>query len=290
MARKKCEHGKRKERCRSCGTAKLCEHDKLKENCKQCGINYCTHGKRKSRCKLCGGISLCEHNILKQNCKLCGGSTWCVHEKLKTRCKDCSYSSYCKHDIRQEYCKICGGSGLCRGCQLYKVTKNTNYFCSYCNPNPTVHQHTKELEIKQLLIKTIPDQKFIHDQRIIDSTKFADYRKYRPDFIFDRGTHYIVLEVDEKQHGRIKPECEQNREYKIAMIIGLPCIFIRYNPDTYRHKGVICNLESKFRHELLIQTLKEYLNKECPITFIHTHYLFYNTCEELYHKHRHLSY
>ena len=36
----KCEHGRRKDRCRDCGTG-ICQHNKLKRYCRDCGAkNY----------------------------------------------------------------------------------------------------------------------------------------------------------------------------------------------------------------------------------------------------------
>jgi len=45
--------------------------------CKQCykcrkRNKKCEHGRRKSRCKECGGGSICEHGRRKDNCKFCG--------------------------------------------------------------------------------------------------------------------------------------------------------------------------------------------------------------------------
>ena len=37
MTSKKCEHNKRKDRCRECGGSSFCEHDRDKSSCKECG-------------------------------------------------------------------------------------------------------------------------------------------------------------------------------------------------------------------------------------------------------------
>ena len=61
---KKCEHGKRKERCIDCGGYEICEHKKRKTDCIKCGgISICEHNTRKRCCKYCLGSQICEHTI-----------------------------------------------------------------------------------------------------------------------------------------------------------------------------------------------------------------------------------
>jgi hypothetical protein len=59
-------------------------------------MSKCEHGKRKSRCKECGGSQICEHGKFKSRCKECGGSAFCEHGKLKSYCKECGGSALCK--------------------------------------------------------------------------------------------------------------------------------------------------------------------------------------------------
>jgi hypothetical protein len=55
----------------------------------------------------------------------------------------------------------------------------------------------------------------------------------RPDFLFDCGTHLVIVEVDENQHSSRACECEQARMVNLAEVRGMPVTFIRYNPDKY---------------------------------------------------------
>ena len=65
--RQKCEHDKRKVRCRDCGGSDFCKHDKRKDRCIECGgSDFCKHEKRKETCLLCGGSS-----TIKTKCPLC---------------------------------------------------------------------------------------------------------------------------------------------------------------------------------------------------------------------------
>jgi hypothetical protein len=87
----KCEHGKRKIRCKECGGSSICEHGRQKSTCRECGgVSICEHGRQKSQCKECGGASICEHGRQKSQCKECDGVSFCEHGRIKNQCKECS--------------------------------------------------------------------------------------------------------------------------------------------------------------------------------------------------------
>lgn len=170
--RKKCPHGKRKDRCRecggksfcvhnkrkslcvSCGGSELCNHNKEKHKCRECkGSSFCVHDIRKNYCKICGGASLCEHGRQKQHCTDCDGVSICEHGARKYRCILCKGTGICEHEREKSKCVLCGGSELCEhhlvrfgcgvctpykceDCGLYKAPKNKdgNRLCATCNP------------------------------------------------------------------------------------------------------------------------------------------------------------
>jgi hypothetical protein len=66
---------------------KQCEHLRRKDTCRDCGTGYCDHGRQKSRCKDCG-TGYCQHGRQKSQCKDCGTGR-CLHGRRKDRCKDC---------------------------------------------------------------------------------------------------------------------------------------------------------------------------------------------------------
>lgn len=152
-------------------------------------------------------------------------------------------------------------SRRCNGCKLFYVTKKNNFLCSYCNTNKTKRKKTKEEDVKNLLIEN--NFNFIHDKKIINDCCF----KYRPDFLFDCNTYFIVLEVDEDAHDSYDKECEIIRMNNISIGLGLPCKFIRYNPDNK-------NFKKKEKQEKLIEILNENLYKEM-LDDIEVVYLFY---------------
>jgi len=89
MARKKCEHGKRKY-CRECHPIDFCEHGHQKHICKDCGGgSVCEHGRRRQFCKDCHGVSICEHNRQRHVCKECGGACICDHGRARNSCAIC---------------------------------------------------------------------------------------------------------------------------------------------------------------------------------------------------------
>ena len=57
-------------------------------------VSKCEHGRRKDRCKDCGGAGICKHNRLRFQCKDCGGSQICQHNHRKaTLFEMCRYSN-----------------------------------------------------------------------------------------------------------------------------------------------------------------------------------------------------
>jgi hypothetical protein len=100
-----CEHGRRKHRCKDCGTG-YCTHGRVKNMCKDCGTGYCTHGRVKNMCKDCG-TGYCKHGHQKSKCKDCG-TGHCQHGRQKDRCKDCG-TGHCQHGRENgRACKDCG--------------------------------------------------------------------------------------------------------------------------------------------------------------------------------------
>ena len=54
-------------------------------------INKCEHDRKKSKCKQCGGSNICKHGRQKAQCKDCGGSSICEHDRRKKSCKECNF-------------------------------------------------------------------------------------------------------------------------------------------------------------------------------------------------------
>jgi hypothetical protein len=98
-------------------------------------------------------------------------------------------------------------------------------------------------------LKNKNNLKFIHDKQIKNDCCL----KYRPDFLFDCDTYFVILEVDEDAHESYAQECEIIRMNNITIGLGLPTLFIRYNPDKV-------GIKKKEKHFELLKTLKEKIN------------------------------
>jgi hypothetical protein len=142
-------------------------------------------------------------------------------------------------DIVQKKCSSCGLLDVLRG-----------GLCSDCDPEIRyVFEHAKENRIRDVF----DSRGFVycsHD-KVVDG---GYCNMYRPDFIFDATTHFVVVEVDENQHKGRPSECERNRMLSIWQSLGLYTIFLRYNPDNYeprytsnpmvrgkQREGVLCS-------------------------------------------------
>ena len=75
---KKCEHNKRRSRCKICGGKDFCQHDRLRHECVKChGSTICEHNKKRRNCRLCG-TSICCHGKYKKWCTRCRNDFWKV--------------------------------------------------------------------------------------------------------------------------------------------------------------------------------------------------------------------
>ena len=98
--------------------------------------------------------------------------------------------------------------------------------------------------------------------------------KERPDFVWDCGTHWLILEIDERQHRTYR--CEQKRMVKLTQTLGMPCLWVRYNPDEF--KGQKASLKERDRRELLEKWLVECqtLTPQSSEDYCRVSYLFYD--------------
>ena len=89
------------------------------------------------------------------------------------------------------------------------------------------HFKTREMKLKEYLESQYIDKTITHDKRV-------ECHLYRPDFVFDMGTHTIVIEIDENQHRSYDTSCDNKRLMSIFQGLGSrPMLMIRFNPDKY---------------------------------------------------------
>ena len=112
----------------------------------------------------------------------------------------------------------------CVGCGLYVVTALKNYKCSYCSEQPAC-QKQKESTVHLILKENFPDYRFTWNCAFPQDISCA-LAKYRPDFSFDRGSYYLIVECDEDAHRQYDVSCERKRMYEITGGLGLPVVFV----------------------------------------------------------------
>ena len=157
-------------------------------------------------------------------------------------------------EYRETNCK-------CKSCGLFITDSRTNYLCSYCKPGSSTRQRTKEAKIKEFLESNSIN--FINNKQFENNCCL----KYRPDFVIDCVTYYLIIEVDENAHSSYDKDCEIIRMNNISSGIGLPVKFIRYNPDL---KGI----ESTIKQDELLKVVQANMNKEF-MEDLSVVYLFY---------------
>ncbi len=140
------------------------------------------------------------------------------------------------------------GFGTPMHCELHKLENEVNHIeknCSKCGLLMILNQENLCGYCCDFTHKNIrlAKQKAIKEFFDANELKYDSYDKAlnidcgleRPDFVFDRGTFVIIVEVDENQHGSYPEACECQRMVNIHQSFGgLKVVFIRYNPDKYK--------------------------------------------------------
>ncbi len=156
--------------------------------------------------------------------------------------------------------------GQCSKCNL--IMALINDLCEFCRP----------LQVKATLTQYNLKNNlsfYSHDQ-VIDSK----CNLKRPDFVYDAGTHFVIVEVDENQHRSYAEECEQTRMWSIRQALGLPTTFIRFNPDSFKTStGRPGRASDVKREETLCNWLTTLLKVE-PTHSCSALYLFYDGWRE----------
>jgi len=127
------------------------------------------------------------------------------------------------------------------------------------------------MTVKALLESTQDLKNPIHNKPV-----GGECGKYRPDFLYDATTHFVIVEVDEDQHRGYDPECERIRMINIVQALGLRCVFVRYNPDGFKIGGKTVRAYEKKRHDLLLKTIRECMKPSLGSQTAVVVYLYYD--------------
>jgi len=116
-------------------------------------------------------------------------------------------------------------------CDIILGGKSEREYCTRCSaylfPDKPSRFKTRELKLKEYLLETYPDKTIVHDKRV-------ECHLYRPDFVFDMGSHTVVIELDENQHKTYDTSCDNKRLMSIFHgLASRPMVMLRFNPDVY---------------------------------------------------------
>jgi hypothetical protein len=191
------------------------------------------------------------------------------------------------HSLQDEICWLVN---KCNNCGRDKELLNKDKLCGICCDRPFYEESKRINKLKETIMvkylrKHINGNEILAD-RIIDST----CNLYRPDILYDCGTHIVVVECDENQHKNYPWEScslnkslehmEEKRMYEIMIAYGLPAIFLRWNPDTFKVNGVINKkYNNDKRLEMLVKWVKYCFKMEVSLGVIHKK-LFYDEYKE----------
>jgi len=138
---------------------------------------------------------------------------------------------------------------------------------------------TREMKLKDFLQEEYREKTITHDKRV-------ECHLYRPDFVFDMGSHTVVIELDENQHRAYDTSCDNKRLMSIFQGLGSrPMIMIRFNPDRYdsisgcfKKDGQLAGngKEWKIRTDTLHKRVDFWLNTQ-PGREITVEHLFFDT-------------
>jgi thiol-disulfide isomerase/thioredoxin len=174
----------------------------------------------------------------------------------------------------------------CTQCCNNDLLNKEGLCITYCAPNK-LYQQVKQEKKKEKLVLSYLDTYVkieniinIQDDRIINT--FCNH--YRPDRMYDIGTHCIIIEVDEDQHKGKRASCSKGeigelaRMHEIQNAIGINCIFLRFNPDSFKVNGKLHKININERLKLLVKWIEKCVDMK-PTSHIQPvkyKYLFYD--------------
>lgn len=189
--------------------------------------------------------------LKKRICSECtSASSYGYPGRFATRCAKHTLPGFIRNPNR--ICNQCpkpalyGINGIPEWCESHKSQLHINLvqqLCTVCGVLEIVDQEAKcsNCSLYLTLSLHLRKQKLIKSWLDMDET-LKTYESYdkaigscsqqRPDFVWDCLEHKVILEVDEYQHRDRNPECEMTRMKNITYALGMPVLWIRFNPDS----------------------------------------------------------
>jgi len=194
--------------------------------------------------------------------------------------------------LHQKKGELCLLGQVCKQCNRENELCNSEQICfTYCRPNELSIMAKKIIKKKEALVLSYLDKNIKTDIKPIDDRIIdASCVKRRPDRIYDCGSYFVIIEIDEYQHKSYSNSCsydakkqELRRMVQIHEALSngmMPVIFLRFNPDNFRVKDKIQKVNMQKRLEILSKWLLyclklDDINKK-PIQIKHLFFDEYN--------------
>jgi hypothetical protein len=101
----------------------------------------------------------------------------------------------------------------------------------------------------------------------------------RPDLVFDACSKVVIIEVDENQHQSSNySDCDPVIRMKnvCSSFGGLPTVFIRWNPDSFKMEGQLQEVQRSKRLEVLEAWLRHFMDPQTVVSdLLSVMYLYY---------------
>ena len=197
-------------------------------------------------------------------CKSCSQEG--MIDVLNPKCITCKIkqSFYNFDGLKAEYCFDCKEDSMinvksikCRGiiCETVAKPKYDGY-CAHCFkytfPNDTrtknMYNKTKEFIVREYINENFDG--FEHD-KVMHIGGCDCTNRHRIDHRILIGNTLLAIETDENQHKWYDKVSENERYHNMFMVHGGKWIWIRFNPDSYKHNGINKNPDIKSRLDTL---------------------------------------
>lgn len=198
---------------------------------------------------------------------------------------------YCAEDALEGMQDIV--SKRCKKCKLTQIKNKYKGYCVGCYKEEFNVQVTKNENIKEKYVYNIISTTFTDCIIVYNKTVKYNIYIYRPDIIIYCNNYIIIVEIDENQHKYYNKIIENERMINIQHTLEKQCIFIRFNPDSYKdesgkhitgcwkyiNNNLVVNPKYIPHWEKRINTLKECIKNNMlntPKDNLVVKYLFYN--------------
>ena len=214
-------------------------------------------GKNPTHCKDCKEKEMID--VVHVKCK-CGKNPSYGYEK-PTHCKDCR--DHDMNDIINPRCKS-------EFCDIFIYGKNKKYdgYCTHCfanlfpqDPRTTlIKKKSKELKVVSFIGQR--QKEWVHDKPLwIDIKGGCCNSKRRIDLRKLVNNTMLCIEVDENQHKYYNKKDEEERYDNLFMDWSGKWIFIRYNPDKYKHNSKTKNPRFETRMNILLTEIEKQIKR-----------------------------